>query len=338
LGFRRVGANDNNPLGGGANNNESGINQRARERIDALNKEGEARLIREANDNVDEQNRLLETRYSLLGKSTAEIAKAEERQRLHNQAVREGGEAYASLMAPAIEKVAERVGEVTKKQEDYNKLISFFDEARGAARDFANTFVQGLARGEKGIDALKSALQGLSSKLISKGIDMLIESVLGRSGSGGGLLASLFGGGGGGGSAGGLSSLFSSAFSSGGGAFALGGIMSSRGPIPLNRYEGGGIANSPQIALFGEGKGPEAYVPLPDGRSIPVSMRGSAPYQKPANNNVNITGGSVVVQGSIKDDNLAQVQSMIAAANRETQRQIQRNFGPMGVTYNKRAG
>ncbi|HQT38705.1 MAG TPA: phage tail length tape measure family protein [Acidocella sp.] len=58
------------------------------------------------------------------------------------------------------------------------------------------------------------------------------------------------------------------------GLFANGGIMTSGGPIPLNKYANGGVANTPQLAMFGEGRGPEAYVPLPDGRSIPVSMRG----------------------------------------------------------------
>ena len=52
--------------------------------------------------------------------------------------------------------------------------------------------------------------------------------------------------------------------------------MTARGSIPLNKYANGGIANSPQMAIFGEGRGPEAYVPLPDGRSIPVTMRGGS--------------------------------------------------------------
>lgn len=58
--------------------------------------------------------------------------------------------------------------------------------------------------------------------------------------------------------------------------FADGGIMTGAGPLPLQRYASGGIANSPQLALFGEGATNEAYVPLPDGRSIPVTMRGGA--------------------------------------------------------------
>lgn len=56
--------------------------------------------------------------------------------------------------------------------------------------------------------------------------------------------------------------------------FADGGIMTSGGPVPLRKYAGGGIANSPQLAMFGEGAQPEAYVPLPDGRRIPVAMQG----------------------------------------------------------------
>lgn len=57
-------------------------------------------------------------------------------------------------------------------------------------------------------------------------------------------------------------------------AFADGGIMTSAGSMPLQKYASGGIANSPQMAIFGEGSMPEAYVPLPDGRSIPVTMEG----------------------------------------------------------------
>ena len=56
--------------------------------------------------------------------------------------------------------------------------------------------------------------------------------------------------------------------------FADGGIMTGDGPLPLRKYAGGGIASSPQLAMFGEGAMPEAYVPLPDGRRIPVAMKG----------------------------------------------------------------
>jgi lambda family phage tail tape measure protein len=54
--------------------------------------------------------------------------------------------------------------------------------------------------------------------------------------------------------------------------FADGGIMTSAGPLPLRAYASGGVATTPQLAVFGEGSMAEAYVPLPDGRSIPVTM------------------------------------------------------------------
>lgn len=74
--------------------------------------------------------------------------------------------------------------------------------------------------------------------------------------------------------AGGAAGLFDKAKSLFG--FADGGIMSSQGSMPLHAYSSGGVASSPQLAMFGEGSTPEAYVPLPDGRSIPVTMRGNA--------------------------------------------------------------
>jgi hypothetical protein len=61
-------------------------------------------------------------------------------------------------------------------------------------------------------------------------------------------------------------------------AFAGGGIMTPYGELPLHQYAQSGIATSPQVAIFGEGSTPEAYVPAPSGR-IPVVI------QQPANNN-----------------------------------------------------
>lgn len=81
-------------------------------------------------------------------------------------------------------------------------------------------------------------------------------------------------------------------------AFANGGIMSSAGSLPLKAYANGGVANTPQLALFGEGRMNEAYVPLPDGRSIPVTMKGDASTTAGAGGTINsvmieinVTGG-----------------------------------------------
>jgi hypothetical protein len=58
--------------------------------------------------------------------------------------------------------------------------------------------------------------------------------------------------------------------------FADGGIMTGGGAVELRKYATGGVANTPQLAMYGEGSMAEAYVPLPDGRSIPVTMSGGA--------------------------------------------------------------
>ena len=82
--------------------------------------------------------------------------------------------------------------------------------------------------------------------------------------------------------------------------FANGGIMTGNGALPLKRYAAGGIASSPQLAMFGEGSRPEAYVPLPDGRTIPVTMRGGGDM---GNIVVNVDAGGTSVQGNEPDAN-----------------------------------
>lgn len=74
--------------------------------------------------------------------------------------------------------------------------------------------------------------------------------------------------------------------------FAMGGIMTSFGAMSLRKYAAGGVATSPQLALYGEGSKPEAYVPLPDGRTIPVTMKGSSDEQKAPNVSVNVINQS----------------------------------------------
>lgn len=86
--------------------------------------------------------------------------------------------------------------------------------------------------------------------------------------------------------------------------FANGGVMTSDGSMPLRMYANGGVARSPQLAMFGEGSKPEAYVPLPDGRSIPVTMQGSG-------GNVNNISVNVAV------DNKGNAQTNTGGANSE---------------------
>jgi hypothetical protein len=51
--------------------------------------------------------------------------------------------------------------------------------------------------------------------------------------------------------------------------FAKGGMLQN-----VTAFAGGGVARKPTLALFGEGRNAEAFVPLPDNRSIPVTLNG----------------------------------------------------------------
>lgn len=81
---------------------------------------------------------------------------------------------------------------------------------------------------------------------------------------------------------------------------AKGAVMTGDGPLPLRKYADGGIARSPQMAIFGEGSRPEAYVPLPDGRNIPVKMEGASGITFVQNITIN-SDGSVDSSSTIND-------------------------------------
>jgi tape measure domain-containing protein len=105
--------------------------------------------------------------------------------------------------------------------------------------------------------------------------------------------------------------------------FANGGIMTGDGPMPLRKYAAGGIANSPQLAMFGEGSMPEAYVPLPDGRRIPVAMKGGG---SGTNVIVNVDATGSQVQG-----NSGQGEQLGRAISQAVQNELVRQKRPGGL-------
>lgn len=98
--------------------------------------------------------------------------------------------------------------------------------------------------------------------------------------------------------------------------FSAGGnVMTGRGPMALRRYASGGVATSPQLAVFGEGSRPEAYVPLPDGRTIPVTLSGGR--QDGGTNvivNVNVESGKQDVMGNGQGEALGRAVSLAVQA------------------------
>lgn len=135
-----------------------------------------------------------------------------------------------------------------------DKMEAFGDTVRYIAKDILKTLLQLAA-----LNPLKNFLFGMNTPTLG-----------GNAGIGGALgnLASGFFGGG--------SSTLGFNPLAGAFSFAGGGVMSAGGSVPLRRYAAGGIATGAQMALFGEGSKREAYVPLQDGRSIPVTMNGAS--------------------------------------------------------------
>tara|TARA_R100000278_G_scaffold42874_1_gene37695 strand:- start:1443 stop:5180 length:3738 start_codon:yes stop_codon:yes gene_type:complete len=136
-----------------------------------------------------------------------------------------------------------------------------------------------------------------------------------------------------------LGDLFGNIFGAGGGGgfmsffgLANGGIV--KGGFRSAAYANGGIARRPTIGLIGEGRYDEAVVPLPDGKSIPVSMPGGGMQQNNVTVNVAVDSegnGSTEVESGQQGADLGRM--VAAAVQREliNQKRAGGILNPMGV-------
>ena len=187
----------------------------------------------------------------------------------------------------ALEREAEALEEQRKAREESERAQREAREEQQKAREESEIFTEGVRDLSREVEDLTLTWEDLGRvavRTLSNIITKLFETgeaaeTIGGGNSGGGIfggIGGLFGGGSGG--IGGLGGGF------GGGGFfdflpsffANGGIGTSKGPMPLRRPGSGGVSRSPELTVHGEGSVPEAYVPLPDGRSIPVTMQGQA--------------------------------------------------------------
>ncbi len=116
--------------------------------------------------------------------------------------------------------------------------------------------------------------------------------------------------------------------------FAKGGIFGKDGVVPLRAYQKGGIADSPQLALFGEGDMNEAYVPLPDGRSIPVTLnaegvKGGGGVFSPVSIEINVNSDGSVTENSNSEGAWSQAAQRMKAIALETIAQEKRPGGSL---------
>lgn len=263
--------------------------------------------LKDVNTELDNQNRLLEAEKGALGQDNAVMQGTIEAQKLLNYYLSEHIPITERLKEKIIE-AGQAEAERAKREEEFaraqRRIVAELDMARDSVAGVLESVALAGAHGQSITKALGQSLTQIEDNLIRQSVNTLTEDLLGAKGTAGtGLVGSLLGalgvpglGGGskvahanitagvvnlsggvgaggllGGGSSGLLGGLFD--WAKGLFGFEDGGVMTSQGPLPLHRYAGGGIATAPQLALFGEGRTPEAYVPLPDGRSIPVSIK-----------------------------------------------------------------
>ena len=196
----------------------------------------------------------------------------------------------------------ERAGELEASA--YSKLSDSISKVGATASETGRTFDQFFANlaskteeamtNWKGFGNLARAIEIDLARIVTRQavLNPLAEGLKAGANSLMGIISGAISGAGGGfgGFGGGTLGTLGFSGTSSAGFFALedGGVMTSKGKAPLRRYAGGGVANSPQLALFGEGALPEAFVPLPDGRSIPVDMRGGGGNRVTVHQSINV--------------------------------------------------
>ena len=127
-----------------------------------------------------------------------------------------------------------------------------------------------------GTKKLKDALKDFARSFVSDLARIITRLLIVRS------LSSIFGGGGGGGV-----------------ALEKGGVVQGNMGTPVRAFATGGVTNGPTMALFGEGRNREAFVPLPDNRTIPVTLTGGS------------TGGDTHVYFNVSAIDARSVQQML---------------------------
>lgn len=165
----------------------------------------------------------------------------------------------AKAVLPRLGSAADGAAQAFKEFQD---SLSEFNLGRGATQAVFQTLTNGLADLTDGLIAGERSFSEFASGVARSIGSIIAQFFLLRA-----IRESLGGFGGGFNPFG----LFDSATK-----LAKGGVMQGQmsNSLPINGYANGGIANSPQMAIFGEGRGAEAFVPLPDGKNIPVKMEG----------------------------------------------------------------
>jgi len=257
-----------------------------------------------------EQTKLLAMEEELQAKIATLPVESALRQELEKQV--KAIEDRLNLQGLLVDKTLELADAERKAREERERTEQRAAEIKELYASIKGTIAEGIIGGiEATIEAAMTGAEDLEDQLkqIASGVLKQIGSALLRFG---------------------LNSLFP------GFGFANGGIMTSSGPAPLKRYSQGGIANRPQLALYGEGSKPEAYVPLPDGRRIPVALQGQDKMREVMGAGPTQGAASPVLNMSFQTTNIGGVEyvsrEQLEAAMAETRRAASRDGAKRGMT------
>ena len=184
-----------------------------------------------------------------LGMSSQAAAKLRYEREMLNDAARQdialspAQRAEISKMAEGMAQIETATRNAANAQDELRQAQDFIGQS---ATDFLSSVVTGSATAEQALQGLLASLAKAALQAALLGDGPLGNLFGGGKGIVGGLVGNLFG-------------------------FADGGIAANGRPVALPRFAKGGVSRS--AAIFGEA-GPEAAVPLPDGRRIPVDLRG----------------------------------------------------------------
>lgn len=254
------------------------------------------------------------------GQHSLALKEAEERQRQATKAEEEYVESLRQTFAFTEENktVIEEYGAVFQSvyQRIGDAFAGFIMGTRGAAdafRDMANAIISDLAR-----MAIKSAENSLFQNLIGP----MIQGAIGY--FTGGYTAT------------GASDFGASRLTAGGSVnYTSGnvvnlGVQAANGAVikgGIKAFASGGTVNAPTLGLIGEGKYNEAVVPLPDGKKIPVDMKGGGGIT--VVNNIKVEGSA----GGSDEDRRKLARQTAREVEKQVEAIIAKNKRPGGLLY-----
>ncbi|RWO08234.1 phage tail length tape measure family protein [Mesorhizobium sp.] len=240
------------------------------------------------------------------------VEKAAIKQKLLNEA-KKAGVVVTPELAAKIDSLAENYARAAtagdKLKASQEQLSLTLQDSSAFGKEILGGFIQDMKDGKSATEALSNALNKVAEKLLEIGLNALFDG-MGSPGGGGGILGGLF----------------SFLFAKDGGVYAGGKKQ------PMKTFARGGVSKS--AAIFGEA-GPEAAVPLPDGRRIPVDLRAPTVGGNGGNGNMHITVGvsadsvgnltpfvESVSQDSIRKASPGIVQASVQRAGKETKKNM----------------